>query len=134
MTWCFQEKNGYNPFGNNNWALFLMSDLAASEMYPSGSADGYALGVNYSGTDDDVKLWKISDGAGYVVIDTDYDWQSEIGTFTAVGFEISKTTSGVWTVKIDSDGGFDNLVSKRDSHKYTTYHCQLFGSLLRIYS
>jgi len=112
VTWSFQAKHGYNPSGNNNWALFLMSDLAASDMYPSGNADGYAVGVNYSGTDDDVKLWKISGGAGYVVIDTDYDWQTEIGTSTAVGFEISRTTSGVWTVKIDSDGGFDNLVNK----------------------
>ncbi len=127
ITWRFQAKHGYNPSANNNWAVFLMSDLGATEMYPSGNADGYAVGVNYSGSDDKVKLWRISSGAGYVVVDTDFDWESQIGTATAVGFEIAKTSNGDWTLKIDSDGGFDNLITNGTGSDTTHNTCNYFG-------
>ena len=110
VTWRFQVKHGYSPSGSNNWSCFLFSDADATEMYPSGTANGYAVGVNYSGADDIIRIWKITSGSGSEILNTSFNWQDNISTSTIVGFEITRTTAGEWTVYIDQDGGFDNLV------------------------
>jgi hypothetical protein len=109
-TWRFQVRYAWSPSSTNNWSCFLFSDKAASEMHPGGEANGYAIGVNYSGDDDMLKLWKISDGTGSEILNTGINWQEEVGINTAVGLEIKRTISGEWTVSTDLNGGFDNLV------------------------
>jgi len=109
-SWRFQVRHEYAPSTSNNWACFLFSDADASEMYPSGTANAYAVGVNYSGSDDFIKIWKITSGSATEILNTNYNWQTDIGTSTAPGIEILRTASGDWTVYIDADGGFDNLV------------------------
>ena len=109
-TWQFQVKYGYpTPSSGNNWACFLFSDADANEMFPSGSANGYAVGVNYSGSDDSLRLWKISSGGASEVINCGLDWEDDLGT-GVYGFQVTRTATGDWTVFVDFDGGFDNLV------------------------
>jgi hypothetical protein len=110
-TWKFQVRHGYTPSAANNWGIFLVSDKNAVEMYPSGETSGYLIGVNYSGSDDLVKIWKVTSGSGSEMLNTNFNWQENIGTNQAVGFEISRSASGEWEVKMDINGGFDNLVS-----------------------
>ncbi len=109
INWQFQIKYGYNPSGGNNWSVFLMSDANSLEMLPTGSANGYALGVNYNSSDDKIKLYKIEDGNETVIVNTGIDWQNIVGVSQKVGFEILRTISGDWEVYIDYTGGFDNL-------------------------
>ena len=109
-TWRFQLRYEYNPSGDNTWSVFLFADADANEMYPGGNVNGYAFGVNFSGTSDLVQLWDVSTGSASAVINTDYNWQDNIGTATSAGFEIKRTATGDWSIFIDDDGGFDNLV------------------------
>ena len=129
ITWRFQVRYHYNPSGSNNWGFFIMADNNANEMHPSGSVNGYLVGVNYSGSDDMVKLWKIASGSGYETINTNYNWQEEISPGTSVGIEVHRTTTGEWTIKIDDNGGFDNLttIGTGDNNDYNnSSHIGLF--------
>ncbi|UCG28658.1 MAG: hypothetical protein JSV24_04675, partial [Bacteroidales bacterium] len=101
-TWKFNVRHGYPPSGSNNWGVFLVSDMNAHQMFPSGLANGYVLGVNYSGTDDMVKLWKVTSGAGSTILNTGFDWEGEVMTTDVIGFQVSRTTDGSWNVKIDT--------------------------------
>lgn len=109
ITWRFLVKYEYNPSGSNNWGGFLMSDKNADEMHPSGSTNGYLIGVNYSGSDDMLKLWKISSGSGYQIINTGYNWENNIEPGTITGIEVTRNEHGEWSINIAENGDFDNL-------------------------
>jgi hypothetical protein len=109
VSWQFRVKHGYGPSSSNNWAFFLMSDKPASEMYPSGTANGYAVGVNYSGSDDLLKLWKITNGAASVLINSEMDWDSLAGTSGSPYIRISRSPLGNWDMWVslnDTDYSF----------------------------
>ncbi len=127
-TWRFQAKHTYNPSSGNNWGVFLISDLGAAEMYPSGTADGYVVGVDYAstGTDDNLQIWKITGGSGSLVLDTGLNWQTDVTTANQAGIEVTRTAAGAWSVKVDANGGFDSLVTQGGSasnadHTNTAY-------------
>ncbi len=109
VIWRFQVRYGYNPSGSNNWGVFIMADTSAPGMHPSGSVNGYVIGVNYSGSDDMIKLWKIVSGSGYEIINTQFNWQDEISPGTTVGMEIQRFPDGQWMIRADKNGGFDDL-------------------------
>jgi hypothetical protein len=109
-TWRFQVKYEYEPSGDNTWSVFLLSDTDASQMFPTGTVNGYTFGVNFSGTSDLIQLWKVTNGTASAIINTNYNWQSLIGKTKAAGLEIKRTSTGEWSIFIDDDGGFDNLV------------------------
>lgn len=108
-SWRFNLKT-YNrePSPANKWQVFL----AANESNLWGSTvDGYALGVNpnISGDLDILTLWKVVNGAmSTPIVTTTLDWGI---TQNKVGFEVILDENGLWTVNMDSDGDFDNLVS-----------------------
>ncbi len=109
ITWKFKLLHGYNPSSSNNWSVFLTSDAAASEMHPSGSANGYALGVNYTGSTDTLKFWKITSGSATELFKTSINWQNDVGTSKAPAIEIIRTPTSMWEVSINVDGDFNNL-------------------------
>ncbi|MFO8236022.1 MAG: lamin tail domain-containing protein [Bacteroidales bacterium] len=127
ITWQFLVKYDYNPSGSNNWGLFLISDQNAKEMHPSGTANGYLVGVNYSGSDDMIKLWKISSGAGYQIINTQYNWEDNIEPGTTIGIEVEKDENGWWTIKIDENGGFSNLTKIGDGENIDYNQSEFIG-------
>ncbi len=109
-VWRFQIKyKNSAPSGNNNWSVFLMSDGDETNMFAE-TFNGYVIGINYDATDDIVKLWKSNNGTYSQIISTTFDWNNTDSNIPK-GFEISRTTAGEWEIKIDEDGGFDNLVS-----------------------
>ncbi|MBN1182894.1 MAG: lamin tail domain-containing protein [Bacteroidales bacterium] len=107
--WRFSLKHAYNPSSSNNWAFFLVSDQSANEMYPSGSVNGYAVGVDYSGSDDLVKLWRISSGSASEIVSSGLDWQNKIGTSQHAGIEVIRTPDGIWYLNFDTTGSFDHF-------------------------
>ena len=128
-VWRFQVKYDYNPSGSNNWSFFLMADSIAAEMHPSGAVNGYVVGVNYSGSDDHVKLWKISSGSGYEVITTNFNWQERMNPGTVAGLEIRNNGADKWEIRIDTDGNFDNLmlIGTGTNSDYTeSKHCGIY--------
>ncbi len=128
-TWRFQVRYDYNPSGSNNWGVYIVSDTTAPEMHPSGAVNGYLVGVNYSGSDDLVKLWEITSGGGSEFINTSFNWQENIDPGTDIGMEVQQDGEGNWNVLIDTSGGYNNLVSigKGSSNKFTdTRHTGIF--------
>ena len=125
--WRFQVKHGYTPSGSNNWGVFLLADASASEMAPGGAINGYVLGVNYSGTDDIIKLWEITEGSANAIINTGINWQSSVGTGTPAGFQVSRTQSGEWQLETDTNGGFDNLISSGSAISGNHHTAKFFG-------
>ncbi len=108
ITWRFKIRHGYNPSSLNNWSVFLLSDADANQMNPGGNVNGYAVGVNYTGSDDTLRLWKITAGDASEVVTTNVNWQEDIGTSIAPAIEILRSADGSWEFKINPEGNFDN--------------------------
>lgn len=126
-TWQFQIRHAYDPSSSNCWAVYLFANQDATQMFPAGTASGYVLGVNFTGSDDIIKLWKIEQQTITEILTTGVNWQTAIGTTTAAGFEITRTASGIWTVKIDSNGGFENLTLYGTANDSQLTDAQCFG-------
>ncbi|MFP4024965.1 MAG: lamin tail domain-containing protein [Thiohalospira sp.] len=109
VSWRFKIRHAYNPSSLNNWSVFILSDEDANQMYPGGNVNGYAVGVNYTGSDDTLRLWKITNGSATEVITTSTNWQEDIGESLAPAIEIIRDTSGNWEFKINPEGNFDNV-------------------------
>ena len=101
-TWLFSIRHGYNPSSGNNWGVFLVSDVDPSELIPGGNVNGYVLGVNFTGSDDTLRLWKITGGDATDIAATTVNWQEDVGTGKAAGLEIIRSSAGNWTINIDT--------------------------------
>ncbi len=127
IIWQFQLKYGYNsPSSTNNWNIFLSADADNSEMFNGGNINGYVLGVNFSGTDDLLKLWRVDNGSATAIISTSFDWNTTDET-TPKGFIISRSATGLWEIKIDENGGFDDLLSLGTNVDSTYKTANYFG-------
>jgi len=106
-TWQFNIKNGnWDPSSANKFWIYLAANEADLS---SASVDGYAIGVNLTGSSDDITLWKVTNGsADEAVISTSIDWSAN----ETRGFKVTRTSASLWEVLIDDDGGSDALVSK----------------------
>ena len=98
VSWSFVVRHGYDPSSSNNWSVFLMSDTGPSGIFSDGSTNGFAIGVNLTGYDDTLRLWKIRGSEVTTVVDCRINWQSVIGTASAVRIIVERTTSGIWSV------------------------------------
>jgi trimeric autotransporter adhesin len=106
-TWQFNLKNGnWDPSSGNKFWVYLTANESDLN---SGTVDGYAIGVNLTGTSDLLTLWKVTDGAADgAIITTDINWDSS----DTYGIKITRSSAGNWEVLTDANGDFDNLVSK----------------------
>jgi len=127
VTWRFSLKHTYNPSSSNHWGVFLISDANAYQMYPGGAVNGYAAGVNLSGYDDTLRLWKLTNGTVSEVIKTTINWQEDIGTSMAPAIEIIRSTHGDWEFKINPEGNFNNTYSIGKGHDSEYTFTDFFG-------
>ncbi len=102
VKWSFLIHHGYDPSSSNNWTVFLMSDTDPSSIFTDGNTKGYALGVNLTGYDDTLRLWKVKGNAVTTVVNCRVNWQSQIGAGAAVRLIAERTTSGNWSVSVYS--------------------------------
>ncbi len=100
VKWSFKIRHGYDPSSSNNWALFLMSDAGPSEIFTNGNTNGYAVGVNLTGYDDTLRLWKVKGTVVTVVASIGVNWQSMIGTNNPVSISVERTIDGRWNVSL----------------------------------
>ncbi|WP_299135725.1 lamin tail domain-containing protein [uncultured Tenacibaculum sp.] len=104
ITWQFNLKNGnWDPSGSNKFWIYL----TANEFnLKSSTVDGYAIGVNLTGTSDILTLWKVTNGtADTSIITTTIDWDAN----KIKGIKVTRSTNGLWKLFIDENGGFDSL-------------------------
>ncbi len=72
-------RHGYDPSASNSWAVFLMSDNDPASFANGAAVNGFAVGVNLTGYDDTLRLWKIKKGSISVVAVCPVNWQNDIG-------------------------------------------------------
>ncbi len=132
VVWRFNLKNGdWDPSGTNKFWFYLLaneSDLTSSTI------DGYAVGVDLSGTDDLLTLWKVTDGAAeQALIVSDFDWNNS----ELIGIEVIRSMSGEWSLSYYNNSNFENaqIAGSATNADYTfTDYCGLvfsFGTASR---
>ena len=111
VVWRFRLRHRYNPSGTNHWAVFLTSNLDATGMIAESSPNGYAVGVNLTGTDDTLSLYKVTNGAFTTIIKSSINWEKDIGsTLNSIGaIEVERKADGTFIFKASTTSLFENL-------------------------
>jgi hypothetical protein len=121
-TWQFRLKNGsWDPSGANYFHVYLM----ASDTDLTGSTvDGYTVGINVTGTDDLVKLWRISNGSvDATVLTSALNWDASMTN----AIEVTRTTAGEWELKTGTGGSFTAMTSAGTATDTTYTNTATFG-------
>ncbi len=127
LIWRFQVLYANNsPSSSNNWYVFLASDASYDQMNSSGNINGFVLGVNFIGNDDLIKLWHINNGSVSEVVSTNYDWNNTDASLPK-GFEVLRKNTGEWEIKIDDNGGFDDLFVYGTGNDNSVFSTSYFG-------
>jgi len=104
VKWEFQIRHGYDPSSSNNWGVFLVSDNQPDEMRPGTNVSGYIIGVNMKGSDDTLRMWKVTKGVLTELISTNINWQNDIGKDTAIDLRVEREKEGCWTITAGPEG------------------------------
>ena len=100
VKWNFTVRHGYDPSASNNWALFLMSDSDPESAQNIPTLNGYAVGVNQTGYDDTLRLWKVKGGIYSTVVSSGINWQTVIGVNDPVKISLERSAAGEWRLII----------------------------------
>lgn len=125
-SWRFNLRYNNDPSPNNKFQVFLSA--SESNLWSS-TVDGYAVGVNpvISGDPDIITLWRVDNGAlTSAIVTTVIDWGNGAAT-SEIGFEVLRGESGLWTLRIDQNGDFDNLVTSGTGTEATYDNIRFFG-------
>ncbi len=101
-SWKFRIRHGYLPSSANHWAVFLAADGNELEMFPGGEINGYVLGVNFTGSDDTLKLWKMSEDHIDILATTSLNWQVSVGQ-GQVYLNVLRKENGIWQVLLEKN-------------------------------
>lgn len=123
-NWRFNIRNGGFETTANNW---LMVVIAGSESDAfSASMDGYAVGVNFNTTTDNLRLVRIDGGVFTNLITSSYDWNAPSIT---LGIEVIRDADGLWSFNYKENGGFTGMTSGGTSVTDATYVTANYFSL-----
>lgn len=105
-TWRFNLSNeNWDPSSSNRFWMYLIAD---EPDLLSGTVDGYAVGVNMTGSNDLLTLWRVTGGVvSATLIESNLDWNAN----DFIGIEVTRNGNGLWELKFDNNGGFDALQS-----------------------
>ena len=97
MEWSFNLKNGkWDPSSSNRFWFYLSADTIRTDII-----NGFAVGVNASGSSDLLGIWRIINGkADSLVVESDLDWNAS----TLAAIHAKRTTQGVWTLDCQKSG------------------------------
>jgi hypothetical protein len=112
------------PDQNDKFLVFLSAN--ETNLY-SATVDGYAVGINPTNASmpDLITLWKVENGVPTTAIITStIDWGS---VHQEIGFEITRSENGVWTLKLSEFGGFIGMVLVGSGTETTYSTAPYFG-------
>jgi hypothetical protein len=97
LEWSFQLKDGkWDPSSSNRFWFYLSADTIKTELI-----SGYAVGVNISGSNDLLSIWRIKNGkADSLIVQSDLDWNAS----TLANISVKRTTQGNWTLTYQKSG------------------------------
>lgn len=92
FLFSFKLKNGkWDPSSSNTFYLFIGDGKDSLDQ------NGYAVGVNASGSSDLVSLWRIANGVvAQKITETSFDW----GENTSASIAVSRSPLGEWTLTV----------------------------------
>ena len=97
-----------------------MSDTEPAAMSPDGGTNGFAIGVNLTGSDDTLRLWKVKGNLLTTVINCRINWQTDIGITDAVKIIVERSQEGNWTVSVYRlNGNLIGTTSGTDSELFS---------------
>jgi hypothetical protein len=119
VKWSFKIRHGYDPSASNNWGVFLLSDSGPDAMIPDGKINGFAIGVNLTGYDDTLYLWKFKGGVASLVLNTGINWQNNIGITKAAAITVERSAAGEWKISVNkTDGSFFKSANGMDAEVF----------------
>jgi hypothetical protein len=130
--WSFLVRYGYAPSSLNNWSAFLMSDAAPSSMGTDGGTNGFAIGVNLTGSDDSLRLWKIKGTVISSVVNCRINWQNDIGENDGVRIAVERSKEGLWSSSVYRLDG--SLITSNSGSDIELFNSSWFGILYRYSS
>ena len=97
VEWSFQLKNGnWDPSSSNRFWFYLSADTIRTDLI-----NGWALGVNISGSSDLLELWRIRKGkADSLVVQSDLDWNAS----TQSSITVKRSSNGTWSLNYQKPG------------------------------
>jgi hypothetical protein len=120
-SWSFLVRHGYEPSSSNNWAVYLTSSAAPYGMTTDGTSSGFVVGVNLSGYDDTLRLWKVNGSILTTVLSCPINWQNDIGIADAASVIVERTAEGNWSVSAyGTDGSLKGSASGTDTEIFNT--------------
>jgi hypothetical protein len=103
-NWRFSIRHAYYPSSENRWAVFIVSDNPAGYLTSDSNINAYVIGVNFTGNDDLLKIWKITEDQVTPVVNTGFNWQNGTSLLHGTRLDITRTIMGLWSVSIDTTG------------------------------
>lgn len=99
-AWTFRIRYGYDPSSSNNWAVYIMSDSDPSVIQTGNTVNGFVAGVNLTGYDDTLRLWKIKNGLPVPLITSKVNWQTMVGPSAQALIKIIRSQQGNWSLSV----------------------------------
>lgn len=128
VRWSFIVRHGYEPSSSNNWCVYLSSQSSFPDAGQT-RMNGFAVGVNISGSDDSLRLVRISNGEVTTVCRTKINWQTGIGPDFYGKIIVERTPSGIWKVFVYDK--LDNLLSETSGSSGFIGEQHYFGIVYR---
>ncbi|MDF1573573.1 MAG: lamin tail domain-containing protein [Bacteroidales bacterium] len=88
----FRIRHKYAPSSQNNWQVALAADVRSepeAKIY-----QGIVAGVNFQGSDDLVKIWRVAEGEIFELCSTSLNYQEQVGGGLAPLFRLQGDGSG----------------------------------------
>ncbi len=131
LSWEFSLRHAYLPSSSNNWAVFLLSSGDQAEMRPGAGSEAILLGVNFKGSDDTLRLWRMQKGTLEGIAGTAVNWQETVGTEPAT-LRVEREKGGIWKIYLAHGAqDFKLIGTGRDTAGITPEH---FGIYYRFTS
>jgi hypothetical protein len=123
-TWKFNLNHFNNEPNNTDYIILCLTNI--NDDIANEPIDGYAITIMpFGGTQDFVRLCRTENDILYPILTTTLDWGTAQGE---VGFQITRDAIGVWNLKMDLDGDFNNLVDYGSVTNTFWDHTGYFGA------
>jgi len=124
-VWQFTLKNGnFDPSSTNKFWYFLM---ASDSNLTRENICGYVAGVNFSGSNDTLSLWRIDTiGNKTLLIKSDFNWNAE----NNISVKVIRDASGKWDLAYSTDN--ENFVFSNKITDTTYNNLQFHGIVFKF--
>ncbi|MDG1433327.1 MAG: lamin tail domain-containing protein [Saprospiraceae bacterium] len=112
-TWEFCLRNGnWDPSSTNKFWIFLIADDNDLNNTPN----GYAVGVNFTGTSDDLTLYEVTNNVPSAIITSSFNW----GNLDDVCIKVTRGQTGAWELLYNPNGNGEVSGGTVNNTTYTT--------------